>query len=57
MSTDGYITLTREITAIKIPEGAERFPNGLSGFLQVSAAAWLQNVNTYSVLAGIRKQF
>ncbi len=24
MSTDGYITLTREITAIKIPEGAER---------------------------------
>ena len=24
MNTDGYITLTREITAIKIPEGAER---------------------------------
>lgn len=24
MSTDGYITLTREITAIKIPEGTER---------------------------------
>ena len=24
MSTDGYITLTREITAIKIPEGVER---------------------------------
>ena len=24
MNADGYITLTREITAIKIPEGADR---------------------------------
>lgn len=47
---------TRDYAVIILGSSAQ-FPNNLSGFLQFSAAAGLQNETNYGVVAGVRKQF
>jgi outer membrane autotransporter protein len=43
--------------AVLIVGSSAQFPNNLSGFLQFSAAAGLQNETNYGVVLGLRKQF
>jgi uncharacterized protein YhjY with autotransporter beta-barrel domain len=43
--------------AVLILGSSAQFPNNLSGFLQFSAAAGLQNETNYGVVLGLRKQF
>jgi outer membrane lipase/esterase len=47
---------TRDYAVLVLGSSAT-FPNNLSGFLQLSAAAGLQNETNYGVVAGLRKQF
>ena len=47
---------TRDYAVIILGSSAQ-FPNNLSGFLQFSAAAGLQNETNYGVVVGVRKQF
>jgi Autotransporter beta-domain len=47
---------TRDYAVIILGSSAQ-FPNNLSGFLQFSAAAGLQNESNYGVVLGLRKQF
>jgi outer membrane autotransporter protein len=43
--------------AVFIVGSSATFANGLSGFLQLGAAAGLKDVTNYSVVAGLRKEF